>query len=447
LPALALEPKWCLFYVAASFVLLPAAFLVGGAKLWLFLLCALSAFNFTKVVGGDALQGAPGLGLLEFKAIDVPILALLSFVAFRAVTQGGGQRLGPSARRALAVGGLFLAWAVVGAIGASRPDVVLVQSLQYVRLLLGLALVAACASEAEDVAWGLAGLFLSLAGQTAIAVLQYLAGSSFGLYEHFEEDTAVGMLTRSGGTLNPTVLSEYIGIVAPLALAAAFASRRRWITAALIALYGAAASATVLTLSRGGIVSLALSTLVVVAWFGLRADQPRTRKAMIAAAAAGFGVVLTGLFSDQVFARFSDIAAEAEGGTGRLPQVKQALEMVVHHPLTGVGLGLYVDTMGQYGQALPYPVHNKFLGVTAETGIPGGILYLCLWLFTLGAFVRRVLDRTRGEAILYAGGAAAVLATLVNMNTDVYSTGGAPELTLFLLAGLGLGHAGQRVRA
>ncbi len=446
LPALMLEPKWCIFYVAAAFVLLPAAFLVDGAKLWLFVLCALSSFNFTKIAYGEARAGVPDPGVVELKAIDVPILALLSIVAFRTMSRGGaGVRLGPSARRALAVGGLFVAWTAVGAIGASRPDAVLVQSAGYARLLLALAVVAcACAGDAEDVRWGLAGLFLSLAGQSAIAVLQYIAGSSLGLYAHFEEDTAIGVLTRSGGTLNPTVLSEYIGLVAPVALATALAATRRWLTAVMLALFGAAASATVLTLSRGGIVSLALSTLIVVVWVGRRPDQPRSRKAMIAAATVGLAVIPAGLFSGEVLARFSDMAPEMEGEAARLTQMNQALGMIAQNPVHGVGLGLYMEAMGQYGPTLPYPVHNKFLGVAAETGIPGGVLYAVLWLLTLATFVRRALAPTGREAILYAGGMAAVVGTLVNMNTDVYSTGGAPELTLVLLAGLGLGSADGR---
>jgi O-antigen ligase len=444
-PALILEAKWSLLYVMVLVLGIPAALLIRDAKLWLFLICLLSAFNFTKVVGGDARPGVVDPGLVELRAIDLPILALALFAIVQNRAAGGqAVRPGPAARRALLLGGLFIAWCLAGSISATRPEVSLVQSLNYGRLGLTLVVVTACASNAERVRWGVAGLFLSLAAQSAIAIAQYLAGSSFGLYQHFEEDTAIGMLTRSGGTLNPTVLSEYIGLLAPLILAMAFVSRRPGVAGSLVALFGAASAAAFMTLSRGGLISLALTTLIVVVWISVRPEVPRSRKLVLAGSTLVLGGALAGFFATQALARAADFAAELEGAGGRLPQFKQALEMIVHNPLFGVGLGNYVETMGRYGPKLPYPVHNKFLLVTAETGVPGGLLYLSLWIFTLTVFVRRAKEGSGEGAIFFVGGAAGILGTLINMNTDVYSTGGAPELALFLLAGLGLGLAGQQ---
>jgi O-antigen ligase len=444
-PALLLDPKWSMFYLAVVVVALPAAILIRDAKLWLFVIGAASAFNFTKVIGGHPRDGVMDPRLFELKVVDIPILALMAIAFYRASARDGeGVGLIPGARRALLVGVLFVAWILIGAISANRPDVALVQSIQYVRLMLALGFVAVCANSAERLRWGTAGLFLALGAQAAIAIAQYVAGSSFGLYAHFEEDTAIGLLTRSGGTLNPTVLSEYIGIIAPLVLANAFMARRRWISVALMALFCVAASASVLTLSRGGLLNLLLTTGIVVTAVSLHPDTSRQRKTLLVGATLLFAVALAGFFSRQAMARVSDFAADLDGEGSRLPQLKQALEMIVHNPLFGVGLGDYVETMGQHGPKLPYPVHNKFLLVTAETGIPGGLLYLALWTCVLVVFVRRARGGARSGRIYAVACAAAVIGTLINMNTDVYSTGGAPELALFLLAGLGFGAAGQR---
>ncbi len=440
-----LEPKWQLLYVGAVFLVIPLALVVKDAKLWLFLICVLSSFNFVKVIGGNPLPDAPDPSLMTLGAIDVPLAVLLAILFARAT--GGSMplgSLGSGGRRALLLCGLFCGWALAGAVVSSRSDVALIQGAGYVRLLLVLAAVAYCATDPERLRWGLAGLFLALGAQSLIAIAQFLTGSSFGLYQHFEEDSAAGMLTRSGGTLNPTVLSEYVGLLAPVVLALAFAARRSWHCVALLALFGLAGVAATLTLSRAGLISIGLTTILVVTWGSLRKDMARPRKLALASAIVAMGLVIVVAFSGSVIARVTETAYELEGEAGRLPQMKQAIAMISHHPVTGVGLGNYVEQMGGYGPTLPYPVHNKLLLVTAETGIPGGVLYLALWIVALVFFVRQASGRTLFEGAFYAGGAAAILGTLLNMNTDVYSTGSAPELGLFLLAGMGIGFAARR---
>jgi O-antigen ligase len=440
-----LEPKWQLLYVGAVFIVVPIALVIRDAKLWLFLICALSAFNFVKVIGGNPLSEVEDATLLTVGAVDVPLAVLLTILFARAT--GGSVpmgSIGAGGRRALLLCGLFCAWALGGAVVAPRANVSLIQAAGYVRLLLILVVTAYCVSDPERLKWGLAGLFLALGAQSLIAIAQFLAGSSFGLYQHFEEDSAAGMLTRSGGTLNPTVLSEYIGLLAPVVLALAFAVRRNWLCVALLALFGSAGVASTLTLSRAGLLSIGLTTFLVVTWGSLRKDMARPRKLALVSGTMAMFLVTAVAFSGSVVARVTESAYELEGEAGRLPQMKQAIAMISHRPLMGVGLGNYVEQMGGYGPTLPYPVHNKLLLVTAETGIPGGVLYLALWMFALAFFVKQASRGTLIEGAFYVGGAAAILGTLLNMNTDVYSTGGAPELGLFLLTGMGIGFAARR---
>jgi len=447
-PALVLSPAWGLAYGGAVLIGLPAALLLPDARPWLALAFAVSAFNVSKVMAGEVRPGVFDPTVLELKAIDLPILVLLVMAVARVVAPGGPPRVFPiPARGPLAAGALFCCWILLGAIGADRPVGVMVQSLEYVRLVLAMGAVAACVDRPELARWALAGLLLDLFAQGALAVAQFATGSSFGLYAHFQEESAVGLITRSGGTLNPTVLSEYLGLLAPVALAAAVAARRRWASAGLFALYGLAAVGVALTLSRGGLLNLAFSTALVV-WAVLRApDVEERRKTLLGGATLAFAVVLAAYFSTQALARMAQTSAEFQGDEGRITQYLQAVSMVADNPAFGVGLGNYVASMGRYGAQLPYPVHNKFLGVAAETGLPGLLLYLGLWGLVLRQLVRQARRGGGPERIFFVGAAAAVAGTLLNMNTDVFSAGGAPELALFLLAGLGLGLAGQRMDA
>jgi O-antigen ligase len=439
-PALFLEPAWRILYLGVVFVGLPVAFLVQDARPWLFVLCALPSFNYSKVILGDPRLAVADPAVLELRVMELPILVLLGIMLFRAASPGRDPVRPPrELRPVLVVGALLVGWILLSSLAALRTDVVLVSSIHYVRMLLALGVVAACARRPDRIAWALAGLFTGLAAQSALAIAQSVAGSSFGLYGHFEEEGVRGFVTRSGGTLNPTVLAEFIGLVAPLVLASAFAVRRRALSLALLALFGVATAAVFLTLSRQGVLSLALSTLVVVGTVLLRPGLPRVQKLAIIAATlllvAGVGAYASGA----LMTRAASLAAELESNdTGRLSQMLQALGMIRDNPVTGVGLGGYVANMGRYGSQLPYPVHNKLLGVTAETGIPGGLMYLGLWSFVLVVFLRRTRRRTGPSAVLSAGFAGAVLGTLVTMNLDVYATGGAAEMTLFVITGIGL---------
>jgi O-antigen ligase len=437
IPALWAEPKWRAFYVVAVFFAAPFALVVRNAKPWLFLICALSAFNFSMIVGEHPIDAR--LSAFEVTAIDIPIVALMCMaLAARASRVHPDERPDPALLRTLTFGALFVAWVFVGALTASRPDVVIAQSVHYLRLVLAVTVVATCARIPGGIRWGLSGLSVALAAQSVIAIGQYFTGSSFGFYGHFDEETSVGFFTRSGGTLNPTVLSEYVGVVAPLVLAAGAASTRRWTTGVLLALFGAAALAGVLTLSRGGLISVLISTLLLVAFISLRGDVSRGRKVFFISATLVTAIALAAAFGGPMMARVAEVNEEVEGDSGRLSQFRQAGAMIVDNPITGVGLGNYVDVMGHYGPTLPFPVHNKFLLVTAETGIPGGCLYIALWLSSLVVFARGALRLRGPDALFCAGAAAALFATLVNMNADVYSTAAAPELALFLVTGLGL---------
>jgi O-antigen ligase len=263
------------------------------------------------------------------------------------------------------------------------------------------------------------------------------------LYKHFEEETSRGRLIRAGGTLNPTVLSEFIGIVAPLVLATSFIVARRLVSWALLGVFALGVAASVLTFSRAGVVSLALSTFIVLGGALLERAVPRSRKVIVAVGVGSVAVLLSVYFAASMLARVDAISTDTVGDESRLAQMRQAVAMIGEKPLLGTGLGLYRLHMGQHGPVLDFPVHNKYLNVTAEAGIPGGLLYLSLWLATLWIFVRRARRTAGAERMFFVGAVAAIVATLANMNTDVYGAGGAPEMALFVLTGLGLGYASR----
>jgi O-antigen ligase len=78
---------------------------------------------------------------------------------------------------------------------------------------------------------------------------------------------------------------------------------------------------------------------------------------------------------------------------------KAGLNMALHNPLTGVGLGNYKLKVAQYDttgtvRLEPHIAHNAYLEIAAEMGIPALALYL---IFMASAFFS--LDRTRKRAL------------------------------------------------
>jgi hypothetical protein len=443
LPALALEPKWAIFYIAALFVAVPIALTVRDAKLWIFLVCLLSPFYITKVIA-DPAGGSEHFLAIGVALIDVPLVVLVAVALARSSSGGAVKvRFTAAAGAVLLLGCTFLAWAGFSALQSVQPELTVAYLVIYLRMLLCLAALAACANDGTRLRWGLYGLFLALVVQSVLAAVQWGTGDSFGLYKHFEEETSRGRLIRAGGTLNPTVLSEFIGIVAPLVLATSFIVARRLVSWALLGVFALGVAASVLTFSRAGVVSLALSTFIVLGGALLERAVPRSRKVVVAVGVGSVAVLLSVYFAASMLARVDAISTDTVGDESRLAQMRQAVAMIGEKPLLGTGLGLYRLHMGQHGPVLDFPVHNKYLNVTAEAGIPGGLLYLSLWLATLWIFARRARRTAGAERMFFVGAVAAIVATLANMNTDVYGAGGAPEMALFVLTGLGLGYASR----
>lgn len=74
-------------------------------------------------------------------------------------------------------------------------------------------------------------------------------------------------------------------------------------------------------------------------------------------------------------------------GSSYRPEIFQvSLQMIAEHPWTGLGLGAFyrVEAAGlQFDHT-----HNMFTHVAVELGLPGMLLWVAVWLFTLGEIVR-----------------------------------------------------------
>jgi len=224
----------------------------------------------------------------------------------------------------------------------------------------------------------------------------------------------IGPFLRAYGTFGqPNPYAGYLGMILPLAAALGVCwrpGRRDWLWRAswlAVALLGAAVA---MSLSRGAWMGLALAGVVV-------AVLASRRVAALVAGGAGVGTVvvvlgafnlLPALVAQRIGSAVAYFRVFDARGVYPFPEIwaivermahwQAAWEMLVDHPLVGVGPGHYVVAYPEYA-ILPYwkdplgHAHNVYLNVGAEMGLIGLAAYLAMlasWLWVGLVVVRRL---------------------------------------------------------
>lgn len=86
----------------------------------------------------------------------------------------------------------------------------------------------------------------------------------------------------------------------------------------------------------------------------------------------------------------------------RFQQYVGGIDLFLQHPLFGIGGANFVYYSTEYGLPQPFPIHNMYLALLAETGLPGFLLYLALLGSVLWYGWRATMDRT-GDRLLLIG--------------------------------------------
>ena len=123
--------------------------------------------------------------------------------------------------------------------------------------------------------------------------------------------------------------------------------------------------------SRGAILALVITVVMAPLWFRDRHSRVFSVLALLA----------TGL----AFLAVYDLIARR--GSSYRPEIFHAVvEMIAAHPWTGLGLGAHYE-VSAVGRHFDHS-HNMFTHVAVEMGLPGMLLWVMVWLLTLGEIVR-----------------------------------------------------------
>jgi probable O-glycosylation ligase (exosortase A-associated) len=171
--------------------------------------------------------------------------------------------------------------------------------------------------------------------------------------------------------------------------------------------------AVFLTGSRGGLVGLAVTTIVIAM---------RSSRKII-----GFGVILLFAVAYQLEAgdtmksradTISDYEQE-DSAESRIKAWKAAIGMIESHPLTGVGLSSFGVAFPDFSNETPREAHDTFLQISAESGVIAGIMYVLVVSVSIVVLWRRGKtleqdDENDGPSFLYIANEA-ILASFIGL--------------------------------
>jgi O-antigen ligase len=136
------------------------------------------------------------------------------------------------------------------------------------------------------------------------------------------------------------------------------------------------AAALFLTVSRGGFIEFVIAGTVCLWHFGVKGRRPH-----LIVAAALVGVALLALAGGRLKGRFLAISGDEihsgldQSAYGSYEERRElmikSLQGMAHYPILGVGVHNFVNYSGRWKQ-----VHNSYLQIGVEGGIPALILYL-----------------------------------------------------------------------
>lgn len=206
----------------------------------------------------------------------------------------------------------------------------------------------------------------------------------------------------SGLTANPNDMALMLNLILPLCIGLFLASRSaRWrLALGLVAclLIGA----VVATFSRGGFLTL----VVIALCYAWRLRQRPERRWLVAAALAG--LLALPLLPSQYFDRISTIVHIEEDRTHsaqtRLSDLKAALSYSAKNPVFGAGIGMGALAMNAERGEMWTEVHNVYLQILVELGLPGLLLYLLLFrqcFRATGAVIRRHAGQASGNLMFH----------------------------------------------
>ncbi len=247
--------------------------------------------------------------------------------------------------------------------------------------------------------------------QSFIGILQYFAGDVLGLGKIFGESERalrtqiVGFksFSRVGGTIgDANSLAMYINFIVTLLLCFLFTKKELAWKLFVGSAFLLGILTELLTLSRGGWMGLFFG--MIASFYGIFHSRLKSslKSITIMVIVVSFLIATTlAIFPNVRYRLFEEDYGRAYS---RVPMMQVASNIIKDRPLTGVGLNNYTTVMNKYDRTryvisyrFPFPVHNAFLMIAAESGL---LALSCFLLVLAGALRKSVVFFKGGNPFL-----------------------------------------------
>lgn len=274
----------------------------------------------------------------------------------------------------------------------------------------------------------------------ALGVLSFL--NVFGAIELEEGRT-------SGTTGDANFFAAYQLVALPITLLLALEARRPLARAVLLVAVVTILVSIFATVSRGGLVALAAILLIAIVLPSRTVFRRRRVKVAVVTVIVAAAAVMFQAFSGTFAPRFEEISSG--GGSGREILWQGAWTSVKERPALGLGFGAFLSSANELILRTPNvslraydllpdgeEVHNAYLGVLTELGLPGLVLFLGL-IFSTGRQLRRTSAAARvvGEGFV-SRVAGAVFLSLIGWATASIFLSSETSRPLWMIVGISL---------
>jgi len=385
-----LNPQWFAFFFLGSLVLIASLALADKKDYFLSLFVFLFVLALPVWIGKhlDFHPSPYGISTFGFPIhlSFLPLTVLYAIWAVRRVV--GGEPSPISTRGLLPLAGVFGA-AAISVLGSTDK---LFAAFDLFALGTSILIFIYAASEIRqqsELRMVLGLLIFSAAVQGAIALAQYLTGSSLGLDFFGAAKKLYGypgleVVSRVGGLIgHPNNLALFFDQMLPVSLSLLFCPMRggtRFFLAVAVFLQLAGLS---VTFSRGGIIGSGLGVLGLAVFHGARRVGLMRAFFLTMAGVCVLAAVLT-VVPNPIEKGLSRSERTVHG---RVLLTDIALTMIRHHPLFGVGLNNFTHASRQYDSTREQivsswnsPVHNLFLFIAGEIGLVGLICFVVFFV-------------------------------------------------------------------
>jgi O-antigen ligase len=252
----------------------------------------------------------------------------------------------------------------------------------------------------------------------------------------FVDDSGIKRIEgySSGLAGNPNDLALVLNLLLPIALGLALGRRRPQGRLLTLLAAGVLAMGVVVTFSRAGFLTLAITVLVYVLKLLGRG------RAAPAAAVALLAFLALPLLPDGYVSRVASIASVESDPThsaqNRWADTRAAVRILAERPLLGAGLGMNILALNDERGSTWTAVHNVYLQLGVELGLPGVALFVALVVTSLRTArrVQRAAKRSEDSDLFHLAEGIEVALLAFAMSGLFYPV--AYHFYFYLIAGL-----------